>query len=303
MRGLLARSLRRRLLPYLAVFQADLASVLRNWVLRAWFLLTAVVALIAILDHADPPAPAAASNVVTAFLHPVASASGSVAVLRELLRHYLVLWVTFVVLLSAGTITSELGVVADSVLSRGVSRWQYFLGKLSARLVAVLSVYGLVMLPVTLVLWMERSPAAAAPAELAASVSGDTLRSPEPPAFGDAALAAAEQPLCLAGAGFALARVAAVLVVVVAAAMAFSAAFTSSLLVIAVSWMTVYGAGFLFALVDLKHVSPTRLLRELSDVLAGSYAASEQCWILAAWLGAAALLTLASGVVFARRDV
>ena len=40
-----------------------------------------------------------------------------------------------------GSISSERGTLADSVLSRGISRYQYFLGKWHARLATVLGTF------------------------------------------------------------------------------------------------------------------------------------------------------------------
>src|SRR5438046_7018457 len=57
---------------------------------------------------------------------------------------------TLIVMLTVGSISSERGSMADSVLSRGISRHQYFLGKWHARLVTVLGTF-LLMGLVTLV--------------------------------------------------------------------------------------------------------------------------------------------------------
>src|SRR5437588_9345436 len=48
---------------------------------------------------------------------------------------------TLIIVLTAGAICAERGTMADSVLSRGISRYQYFLGKLHARLLLVLTTY------------------------------------------------------------------------------------------------------------------------------------------------------------------
>src|SRR6516164_9460461 len=55
-------------------------------------------------------------------------------VVSELLRWTLLGSVTLIVALTASSISGERGTMADSVLSRGISRYQYFLGKLHARL-------------------------------------------------------------------------------------------------------------------------------------------------------------------------
>src|SRR5207244_8381635 len=69
--------------------------------------------------------------------------------MSDLLRWTVFGSVTLIIVLTAGTISSERGTMADSVLSRGISRYQYFLGKWHAKLVAVLgpfAVLGLVAL-------------------------------------------------------------------------------------------------------------------------------------------------------------
>src|SRR5919197_1259054 len=59
----------------------------------------------------------------------------------DLLRWTALGSVTLVVMLTVGSITAERGTLADSVLSRGISRYQYFLGKWHARLAVVLGTY------------------------------------------------------------------------------------------------------------------------------------------------------------------
>src|SRR5205085_1235252 len=54
--------------------------------------------------------------------------------------------VTLVIVLTAGAVCSERGTMADSVLSRGISRYQYFLGKWHARLAVVLGTFFLIAL-------------------------------------------------------------------------------------------------------------------------------------------------------------
>ena len=49
--------------------------------------------------------------------------------------------ITLIIVLTAGCISSERGTLADSVLSRGISRYQYSLGKWHARLATVLGTF------------------------------------------------------------------------------------------------------------------------------------------------------------------
>src|SRR5262245_62802226 len=60
------------------------------------------------------------------------------ALISDLLRWTVVGSVTLIIVMTVGSIASERGTMADSVLSRGISRYQYFLGKWHARLVTVL---------------------------------------------------------------------------------------------------------------------------------------------------------------------
>src|SRR5438552_16044777 len=54
----------------------------------------------------------------------------------DLLRWRVLGSVALIIALTGGSISSERGIMADSILSRGISRYQYFLGKWHARLVA-----------------------------------------------------------------------------------------------------------------------------------------------------------------------
>src|SRR5579871_3801019 len=118
----------KRWLPYWAVFQADFRQTLRSWVYRAWVLVSVLAAAGYLLYRYAPYREAGL----------IQSAAGY---LSDLLRWTVLGSAALVVVLTAGSISSERGTVADSVLSRGISRYQYFLGKWHARLVAVLATY------------------------------------------------------------------------------------------------------------------------------------------------------------------
>ncbi len=290
--------LRQWLLPFAAVFAADLAALARSWVLRVWLLLTALVAWIAVLDHANPHYTTAAQpgTVLAAVLHPIDTTSGAAHTLGDILKCYVVVWVTFVIVLCAGAISSELGVVADSVLSRGISRWQYFLGKWLSRLTAILGVFLVVVAPTTLFLWIEGEPREAAVIQTSAGTTARAVHElPDP--------LPAAQSLSLPGLGFAIGRVAALLTLAVTCSVASSALFGSAVLSIAVAWVTLYGTGLALWLLNIRFLSPSRLVHDLPAVAAGHFAAPIQWWTLAVWLTLAGLIAIASGAFFARRDV
>ena len=61
--------------------------------------------------------------------------------ISHLLRWIVLGSAVIICVLTAGSISSERGTMADSVLSRGISRHQYFLGKWHARLATVLGTF------------------------------------------------------------------------------------------------------------------------------------------------------------------
>src|SRR5437867_4436384 len=117
-----------RLLPYWAVLQMDFHQTIHSWVYRGWVLLSLMAALGYLLYRFGAyqqagmiqPAPDLVSDFLTW------TVLGSV---------------TLIIVLTAGSISAERGTMADSVLSRGISRYQYFMGKWHARLLAVLGTF------------------------------------------------------------------------------------------------------------------------------------------------------------------
>src|SRR5215470_12947533 len=117
-----------RWLPYWAVFQADVHQTLRSWVYRTWVLMSVLAAVGYLLYRVGVYREAG-------ILQPAS------VLVSDLLKWTVVGSVTLIIVLTAGSISSERGTMADSVLSRGISRYQYFLGKWHARLVTVLGTF------------------------------------------------------------------------------------------------------------------------------------------------------------------
>ena len=115
-------------LPYWAVLQADVRQTMRSWVYRLWV-------------------AAAALFAVGYFLYRlgVYKEAGMIQdaskLMSDMLRWSVYGSATLIIVLTAGCISSERGTLADSVLSRGISRFQYFLGKWHSRLATVLGTY------------------------------------------------------------------------------------------------------------------------------------------------------------------
>src|SRR5262249_38387578 len=73
--------------------------------------------------------------------HEAGMLQSAAVLVGELLRWSVLGSVTLIIALTGGSISSERGTMADSVLSPGISRYQYFMGKWHARLVTVLSTF------------------------------------------------------------------------------------------------------------------------------------------------------------------
>jgi len=216
-----------KFLPYWAVLQTDLRQTLRGWVYRLWVFM-AVLAVSGILLY-------------RVGIHKEAGMFQSAAAQCGDLFRLLVLGsLALVVVLAVSAVGAEKGTVADSVLSRGISRHQYFLAKWHARLGVVTITF----------------------AVLAAAVLAATyflFKSD------------AESDLSLAGGLLAIVAVCAVMVAIVSWGVTIGALTNGTVLGITVFWLVLYGAGFLLTLLPESYPSPDRELSRLKFVLMGQY--------------------------------
>lgn len=216
-----------KFLPYWAVLQTDLRQTLRSWVYRLWVLMTVAAAGGFLLYRVG--------------LHREAGIIQSAATqCGDLFRMMVVGSLALVVVLAVSAISAEKGAVADSVLSRGISRHQYFLAKWHARLVVVTLTF-----------------AALASVMLA---SGYLLFRAD-----------AESDLSLAGGLAAVVAVTAVLAVIVTGGVVIGSLTNGTVLGITVFWLVLYGAGFLLSLLPEPWPSPDRELARLKFVLRGQF--------------------------------
>jgi hypothetical protein len=190
------------------------------------------------------------------------------SLISDLLRWCVFGSVTLVIVLTAGSISSERGTMADSVLSRGISRYQYFLGKWHARLITVVGTFLVVGL---------------------LSLAASTLL--------------LHEDLSWVGSLLALVTVATLLALVISCGVTISALLNNTLFGIAILWIVVYGAGFALLLLPAYLPSPYRALTSLPFILRGEYNLA----LLGRLMGWSALAACGLGLVglglFARRDV
>ncbi len=244
-----------RWLPYWAVLQQDVHQTLRSWVYRFWVIISSV-ALIGYLAYR-----------VGVYKEAGIQQSAS-QMISELLRWIVYGSVALIVVLCVGSISSERGTMADSVLSRGISRYQYFLGKWHARLFTVLGTYfalGSVALVGCLVLLHE--------------------------------------DLTAVGCVLALVTVAALLTVVITCGVTVSGMVNSTVLGVAILWVVLYGGGTALSMLPPQFPSPDRAVQNLPHILQGNY----QLGTLVHLIGWSAFVSVVVALFglnhFSRRDV
>jgi putative exporter of polyketide antibiotics len=248
-----------KFLPYWAVLLTDLRQTARSWVYRLWVLMT-VLAVAGLLLY-------------RVGLHKEAGLFQSAAAQSGDLFRLMVLGsLALVVVLAVSAIGSERGTVADSVLSRGISRHQYFLAKWHARLVVVTVTFALLSFTVLLASYFL---------------------------FKDDA----QTDLSLGGGLAAVLAVCAVLAAIVSWGVTVGALANGTVLGIAVFWLVLYGSGFLLSLLPEPWPSPERQLARLRFVLQGQYNSTVLGQLLAGSGVLCALAAVVGLIGFSKRDV
>ncbi|MFO0879005.1 MAG: ABC transporter permease [Gemmataceae bacterium] len=244
-----------RWLPYWAVIQSDMNQTLGSWVYRIWVVVSLLAATGYLLYRYG-------------LTHEAGIVQPASQLISDLMRWTLLGSVTLIAILCSGTISAERGTMADSVLSRGISRHQYFLGKWHSRLLTVLATF-----------WFLASAMLAA---------GYFLL---------------HEDLSLEGSLMALAGVSAFLVAVISLGVTVSAICNSTLLGVAVLWVLLYGGSFALSLLPTRYPAPIRLLSNLPYMLKGYYDGQMMLQFMA-WAAGISLLSALVGLIyFARRDI
>jgi hypothetical protein len=248
-----------KFLPYWAVLQTDIRQTIRSWVYRLWVIMTILAAGGFLLYRVG--------------LHREAGIIQSAATqCGDLFRMMVVGSLALVVVLAVSAISAEKGTVADSVLSRGISRYQYFLAKWHARLVVVTLTFSMLG---TLVL-----------------LSGFFLFKAD-----------AESDLSLLGGLAAVVGITAVLAVIVTWGVVIGAMTNGTVLGITIFWLVLYGAGFLLSLLPEPWPSPDRELSRLKFVLRGQFNEALLGNLLLVSLILCLVASLVGLIGFNRRDV
>jgi ABC-type transport system involved in multi-copper enzyme maturation permease subunit len=129
------------MMPALAILNHEWRGLWTSWLVRLWLIAAALLVLLTL-----PPNWAQMSTA---------------PLLATMLFPFLVFpWFLPAILLGITPVTgSRLEALADGILSRPITRYEYFLACWAARVAVVLTVFATVMLPVTLLLVLAKRPA------------------------------------------------------------------------------------------------------------------------------------------------
>lgn len=244
-----------RWLPYWAVLQTDVRQTLRSWVYRVWVLMSVLGAIGYLLYKIG--------------VHREAGMTQFASLQTEhLLRGLVVAGLALIALIAVSSVSSERNTVADSILSRGISRYQYFLAKWHARMAVIVGTF--------------------------IGIAGVVLGAHH--FFFDS-------DLSLTGGVLATLLVALILAVVVSWGVTVGALSSSTVMGITLFWLIIYGGILILSLLPEPYPTPDRLFARLHLVLQGQYETATLIWLA----GISTLLVLGAAgvglVVFSRKDV
>lgn len=236
-------------MAFWALMEADLVnSVARSWAVRGWLGLMMLQAIVTVPSSTGDSTAAEA--------------------LAALLGTFPLIWSLFVIVNTSGAVSSEAGVVADSILSKSVTRYEYILAKMAARLVLVIGAYLLITLPSAYLIHRYGN--------------GD---------------------LATGGVIWGMSIVGMMLVLLTSLAVALSTIFNRTMVAMLGAWGVWYAAGAITALFQVEYLSPLDIVDALPATLAGDYHAVDQWRILAGFAIAAATVMGVAVVHFSRKDL
>ena len=236
-------------MPFQAVLTNDLRSMIRSWLVRIWLILIAAQSLFMIAVSLDEETTVAET-------------------LAGYLGLFPLVWSTVVIIVSGGAVSSESGVVADSILSKAITRTEYVAAKLTSRLMVVLGAFLAATVPVSYIITEN-----------------------------------ATGPLDNAGLRWAFILVGLMLTLLTCLSVAFSALFNRTMVAIVLVWFAWYIAGSVTALFNADYLSPLAIIDNLPTLIEGHYDTDELLRTVVGFGGLAIGAMLATIYHFGHKDL
>jgi len=236
-------------MPFLAIFETDFRTMLHSWIFRIWAILLAGQSLMLMAVSSD-------------------EATLATEAISGMLGLFPLVWSTVVIVFSSGAISSESGVVADSILSKSVRRSEYILAKLLSRGVIVVALFVFSAGPVTYV--------------VAQNATG---------------------PVDSGGVVWAFVLIGLMLALLTSLAIASSTLFNRTLVAVVVIWFVWYAAGAVMGILNAEYLSPLAIIDSLPRLLKGDYETGD---LVQSVVGYVVLIAISIGVSllhFTRKDV
>ncbi len=243
------------LLPYFAVFRTDLRQTFHSWLFRLWVMVVVIASvgygLYKFGIHREVGLVQSASEQTGVLL-------GSVGVLT----------LAFVSLIAVHAVSGERGTVADSILSRGISRRQYFAAKWHSRSVVLLAAFAVLSTGVL--------------------TAYHYLLEPD---------------LSFGGCAVGIAVAAAVLAAVIAWGVTVGAMSNGTVIGVTLFWLALFGSLFLLSFLPPPFPSGSGLLSGLRSTLRGHYDPAKVGWVIGVSLLVAAVGGAVGLVGYSKKDV
>jgi ABC-2 type transport system permease protein len=243
------------LLPYFAVLRTDLRQTFHGWLFRLWVIVSVIAAvgygLYKFGIHREVGLIQSASEQTGVLL-------GSVGIIT----------LAFVSLVAVHAVSGERATVADSILSRGISRRQYFAAKWHARSVVLLLAF----------------------AVLSAGVLTAYHYLLEP----DLSFAG-----CLVG----IAVATAILAAVIAWGVTVGAMSNGTVIGVTLFWLVLFGGLFLLSFLPSPFPNGAGTLAALRSTLRGNYDPTKVAWVIGVCLLVAGIGGAVGLVGYSKKDV
>ena len=111
-----------RVMPFLAIVEADLGNLFKTRLTYGWLIVGIFLQVIRVLSA--PPI------------------LGSSTIIVQGLSDFIFIWSMLIIGITASAVSSEIGELADSIMSKSVKRYDYILAKFSSRVIYVMTIYG-----------------------------------------------------------------------------------------------------------------------------------------------------------------
>jgi ABC-2 type transport system permease protein len=240
-------SLKEKLTPFLAIVHADLASLFKSKITYGWLFGAIFLQVIRVLG--------------TSLFNTTS------IIITEGLSDFIYIWSMLIIGLAASAVASETGVIADSIMSKSITRYDYILAKFSSRIIHTMVLYS----------------------AITAVLVGSSIRM-------------ANNDYEIYGLIASILLVALTLIMLTVLGVTLSTVISNTVIAIVTLLVLWYSMTFFFPILDLEFVSPSNLITQLPDIIKGVWNGEE--WKTAVGFTSISLASIVlSTLYFSKKDL